>query len=314
LGKEEIRQWSSSKSVSFNLGVEMGYRGAFLLLFLCGVLLPGCKTPLLESKFPDREVAVDGSNKDWAGTVIQLQQDGVALGVMNDSCFVYLCMIVMDPQKQMRILSDGMTVWFDSKGGKGKTFGVHYPISMWQKGMSMPRGDDGGMDTEKFRKAFDFYQDELEIIGPAESDRKREPLHAVPGLQVKAGIGTDRLVYELKIPLKKSKPYPYAVGADIPGVLALGFETPEMERGPGRGMFRPSSGGAGAGQPSGGGKGGGRGGGRGGGMMGGGDTASQPSGDMGPSPEGPRPLKFWIHVNLASVASGGPSEEKKADE
>jgi hypothetical protein len=302
------------------------------LLFLVGVVhLGGCKNVEVSSLWLDRPIDIDGSDAEWENAKMYIEEANLSLGLFNDAEYLYVSLVTADRNVERQIMGQGLTVWFDAKGGKNKTFGVHFPLGMRGRGPDgRPSGEDremlpssgggepeggytppafdrgdreGGMPSfDRGERIFGRVQTEMEILGPGKNDRMILPLDGKQGIEVRTGHDNDRLVYELKVPLAASDSFAYAVGAVSGKTFSIGFETPEMDRSrmPGRreGMGGPGDGfggpGGGMGIP-GGGPGGGMGGHRGG-----------PGGAREGGFTQPKPLKLWMNV----VPAVKPSVEK----
>jgi hypothetical protein len=219
----------------------------------------------------------------------------LALGVRNDSEYLYACVILNNRQTQMQVLASGLTVWFDAGGGQNKSFGFRFPLGV--QGNQLPAGVERSDEPEDARQLIQQSQSELEVIGPGKDDRERLPSMVAQGITAKLGNRQGVLVYELRVPLRKSARNPYAIDVGEAQFLGIGFETsglnPEMMKdrpggtgGGGMGRGGPPPGGGG--MPPGG-----------GGMPPGGGPPGMQRG--GP----PEPLKLWTRVQLAlSIASG----------
>jgi hypothetical protein len=272
---------------------------SLMLLFF----LPGCKVYRMNSLPKDREIMIDGSDSEWESAKASFEKEKVSIGFYNDMKFLYLCLVPLDRSTLAAILDEGLTVWFDPKGGNEKTFGIGFPTGMRERGIVLQAPGQGadGAEMERFQKSFDFFQDEMELLIPGKSVVKWESLRGVPGVEVKAGFLNGRFAYELKVPLTADNGrFAYAVEADTGHVISVGFETPEsegdMDIRPGPGTGSPAAGGGGEG---------GRGsrGGRGGSRSGGVSqevAAEQPSPGFGYH-AGPEPVKIWIQLHLAKT-------------
>ena len=256
----------------------------------------GCSTAVeLSSAWSDRDVVVDGSDSDWQGATTYIKGSNLALGVRNDSEYVYACIIFNDHQNQMQVLASGLTVWFDAAGGQKKAFGVRFPLGM--QGNQPPAGIERRTEPEDDRQLIKQLQSELEVIGPGKDDRERMPSMVAQGITAKLGNRQGVLVYELRVPLRKSASNPYAIDMGEGQFLGIGFETtglnPETLKDRPGGM---GGGGSGRGGPPQ----------AGGGMPpgGGGPPRGGPPGMQGGGRQ-PEPLKLWTRVQLAlSIASG----------
>jgi calcineurin-like phosphoesterase family protein len=61
------------------------------LILITVLLLQGCNMIQLESLWKDREITIDGNDKDWIDAKYYLKDYNVVVGVMNDDDFLYLC-------------------------------------------------------------------------------------------------------------------------------------------------------------------------------------------------------------------------------
>lgn len=265
------------------------------ILIMLVFLLAGCTTLKLDSHWKDREISIDGENKDWLGAMYYFEDDNISAGVLNDESFLYICMIAEEPQLTAQIMGQGLTFWFDPDGGKEKAFGVKFPLGMQDReGEDMPMVPrEEEPDQEKIREFFENSLTELEILGPRKDEKRRIQVKDLKGIEVAIDPSGGLLIYELKVPLLHSEDHPYAIGAKPGDVVGIGIEVAKMDlsairkkmegRGPG-GMGMP--------------------GGRGGGMGGGPGGRGMPGGRM---PQLPKELKIWVAVQLASE-SGSVSE------
>jgi len=274
-------------------------RMLFGSLIMALAVLPQCVRYEVDSRWPDRVITIDGSDADWENAKVYVEKANISIGVLNDSKFLYVCMASMDRRIATQIMRRGLTVWLDPKGGQNKTFGIHFPL-----GFQGRDGGHGSMDLEGFKTEFDPAammvpegMTDLGILGPGKKDAVRMPT------QVKAGMDSGRIVYELKVPLGRTDKTPHAIGTGPGKNVTVGLETPDFNggKGPGRAAWRsgsadgemPQAGGPGEGEP-------GLGGGRGPGM---GGPGMEPDGGRGFSV--PEPLRFWVLVHLASQGISG---------
>lgn len=222
------------------------------LLFISSLsLLSGCSSTVeLASVWKTGEINVDGNDNDWSNATTYVKNAAVSIGAKNDNEYLYLCLIAT-PQTQRQIFMQGLTVWFDAEGSQNKTFGIHFPLGMQGGGRPMTR--DGNPDREDMRAQMEQARCELEIIGPGKDKRQRILLMQLQDLTLRLGSSQDLLVYELKVPLRRSARHPYAIGVESDQFVGIGFEVGEMRA-------ERLSGGPRAGSPESGGRGRGRGG------------------------------------------------------
>lgn len=264
-----------------------------LLLGTAALLtLAGCatfNTFTTESHALTRTITVDGMTDDWPGEMYVVPNERITAGFQNDGRFLYIALLVEEASQRFQIVSQGLTVWFDPKGGKEKAFGIRYPLGLppdrrkparmnpQGEGLMLPDLPDGALA-------------ELEIVRSPREPAQRLLVSGAKGLEVKVVPGTGLLVYEMKIPLLADAEHPIAVGAKPGGVVGIGFETDKPD------TSAMPSGGPGTDAGGHGGHGGGMGGH--GGMSGGG------GGGMMMSAE---PVKVWALVQLA--LGKGPAPE-----
>jgi hypothetical protein len=279
-----------------------------LFMFLTAALFVGCDMHEVESKWRDREVTIDGidDGPEWENVRYYFKKEKAAIGLLNDENNLYVRLSSRDRNMQKQLLALGFTIWFDAKGGKRKTLGIHFPIGMLAGGMEIMRnmrGSNRQEDPERLQKMLEELQMEMEIFGPGKNERCTMLVADAweLGITVKIDLSKGNLVYELQIPLSRSELRPYGIGTEIAQTIGIGLETGKINveqmknqrESRGGGGSRGGMGGRGGG---GGGKGGmgGRGGGGRGGMGGKG-------GGMGSmSPPVPESLELWLKTELAS--------------
>jgi hypothetical protein len=265
-----------------------------LLITSCSILVNGCSSGFkLMSDWQAHEMNISGTDAQWQRGLYYDKGSDMVYGVRNDENFVYLFLKTQNRSTQMQIMRQGLTVWFDRENGKNQTFGIHYPIQ--RRG---PR--DGGMpDTieERLHSFLDQEFPEMEILGPKKEDVQQFSALESPGIQVKLGRTREALIYECRVPLKKTSGHPFAIEPKSSNQIGIEFETGDLtanrmkagmrmeggrERGEGMGDDNP---------PAGGGPGGGRH--RGGGNQG---------GHLG-AIERTKRMELWLSVQLAQPFS-----------
>jgi len=201
------------------------------LLFLSTAFLAGCGERELNSKWRNREIIVDGIDTEWEGARLFLDKEKVTIGLLNDENDLYVRISSRDRTMQSQILMRGLTIWFDSKGDRKKTFGIHFPIGMRSDRREMMSRENPD-NTDLSQKMIEIMQNELEICGTGEEDITRLLTADIKerGVNVKMGSSKGNLVCELKVPLAKSELQPYAIGADTTKIIGIGFETGKMDR------------------------------------------------------------------------------------
>jgi hypothetical protein len=186
------------------------------------VLLAGCSGGLkLASDWQQSEMTVDGSESEWQRGLYYDKESDMVYGVRNDDSYAYIFLKTQNRSTQMQIMRQGFTVWFDREDGKNQTFGITYPIRRHEA----RAGFSPDSNEERLSAFLDQAYPELEIIGPRKEDIQRfSPLEA-PGIRVKLGRTRETLVYELRVPLKKTSEHPFAVEPISAHRIGIEFET-----------------------------------------------------------------------------------------
>jgi hypothetical protein len=270
------------------------------LAFICLLGAAACataRTYLADSRWPKNPIKIDGKSDDWRGALAFVDEGELSLGFHNDQDNLYLCLLVANDMMRNQIMRGGLTVWFDSKGGKEKSLGIKFPLGGRPDEFPMdgPPIREGAEDNREERPSPpegaippEGALDELEIIRAGKDAPERVKLEKMRGLEVKVEAETGLLVYELKIPLLGDGQTAVAIGAKPGTTVGIGFETSKLKLGGrnfgGRGPGGTPPGGMGL-PPM-----GGRRGGFGGRGMGNFDL--------------PKPLKIWAFVKLSSGATG----------
>lgn len=185
----------------------------FLTLFVIAsfILLSSCNTPTnLQSKWRDRYIVIDGKDNEWQECrLYNDRMTGTDIGIYNDDDYMYIYFSTMDLDIQRAVVTQGFFIWFDETGGKNKALGIRYPIGgqpRSQGGREAPNGSGPG------GKAYSV--GELQILTSEKDSGKTLKVGEAARLDINVRIATDqggKLIYELKMPLKKTDKIPYAV-------------------------------------------------------------------------------------------------------
>ena len=291
----------------------IGATAGVLTAVLCLSTFAGCGGKKLESRWLDRDIAIDGKGSEWRGCEVYDDEDsGVRVAFFNDDECLYVFVSTMDTRTQAKALMNGFTVYVDPEGGKKETFGIRFPVKrmeMYQAARERMRdqnermeGGPGNMDPDMIRSMLERSRDELEIIGPGKGSTLRMTVEEARdhGIEVMIDMTSRVLEYELKIPLSNAVNPLYDLGIDPGTVIGVGFETgasamrrPSGPPGGEMGGGRPGGDFPGGGPPGGGG-------GMGGGMRGG----------MG-KPPGMEPLEIWAKLVLAAGSGTDKTDGKR---
>jgi hypothetical protein len=278
-------------------------------------ILAGCMEKQLASSWPPEPIVVDGKANEWRGReVFYDEQEGLKIGVFNDAHFLYLYLSTWHQGIERQILMNGLTVWFDPRGGTKQVFGINYPMKreMPDRGESPDRGemrDRGGAagrqgearpeeeSSRMISRLLGAAQESFQIVDPSGASFGSMPANDSTGTGIQAAIDISNrtLFLELKVPLAKTDSLPFAVGAVAGKTIGVGFKvgTREMRGARRPGGERPEGS---EGRP----EGVGRPGGGMGGFPGGGNRGFMANGAAAAV------LDMWIKVKLATAPASSP--------
>ncbi len=187
------------------------------------------------SAWRDRDIRVDGSDEEWRGQTLPVKKEHFSLGIMNDGEWLYICLPTKDVGTKAQIDTAGLVVWLDPEGGKKRRFGIHFPVpNPPQPGMRRPpmRGGEGHTPPAAEGEPQPVRgQDVVGILGPGKNDAKLVRVDEAGGIEARVGMHGDLLVYEAKVPLKRSAEHPYAPNVEPGQTVRLEIETAPL-RGP----------------------------------------------------------------------------------
>ena len=194
--------------------------GYWVLLLLASIiLLNGCKTADLMSKWRDKDIVIDASDSEWQDARQYYDaKTQTSIGIYNDDDNLYMCMTTSDAEILTAFIRQGFIVWFNNKGSKAKELGVRFPI-IDQAGPGGPAGQGAPPGGDSISVA------ELKILTSAKDEGKMLKIAEAAQLGVSARINivNNKLIYELKMPLKKTDKTPYAAVPSATNNLGVGF-------------------------------------------------------------------------------------------
>ena len=196
-------------------------------------LLSGCSGEKeLLSSWTNQQIKVDGETSDWQNDLDYIKEYNVALGLQNDSKFLYICLTTNDFTKVLPMLRGGFITWIEPEND-GKTIGIKYPMhSISNNNEQVPNSSEeiyNRRNPGEFINRMMQRQNELQVLNDDKLPLIDLPVENKEGITAKVGYNSDRFVYELKVPLNKNK-YAYKISA-LPGEkIKIKFETEEPER------------------------------------------------------------------------------------
>ena len=291
-------------------------RIATYIITALSISLLSCGGLRIDSRWPDRDIVVDGDDADWQDLKLYVEDWPVDIGVANDADFLYLTLSTVDRSLQRQAIMRGFEVWIDPNGGRDRILGVRYPVGRAGVRRGQGGGEFGGMGRGQRRgfgggrsqgdRGDDFSRpDQLQeaferllssqqpiLLGKGEEKIRSLNMSSENDVRVMVAYADGRLVYEARFPLRGPDPLPRLPAKDGRDI-AIGFRTREIEF---DGLDMQSRGEFGGRRGGGGGFGGpgGFGSGRGGGFAGGRGGPSRPDFDS---------VEKWTRVSLARKAA-----------
>lgn len=212
-----------------------------LLLFTSFIFLNGCKGIDLESKWRDRDVVVDAGDDEWKDCR-QYFEDGTTIGIYNDESYVYLCFTTTAKRVQTELVKQGFVVWFNQGESKKKELGIRYPVVVktapggpptiqGNPDQGAPPGGESQMPPPSSQNGVNanvnqVSVEELKVLTSEKDMGKTFTLDEAAELDIFARIANDstgKIIYELKMPLKKTEHSPYAAVPSSTNSIGVGF-------------------------------------------------------------------------------------------
>ena len=203
------------------------------LLMLLPMVLSGCSSlPQFTAEKNKGRIVIDGDKGDWRDLSAYINKSNTyAVSVSYDTEYVYFCLTSPDVQTQMHMMRGGLTVWFDKKGSDHKTFGINFPLGRKELDAASARNREGMWDPEEGRKLIEQSLFELEVVGEKESDRYKLGTVNNEGIVAKIKKSDNNvLVYELRVPLKKTQDHPHAIEDTDGSAIGVGVEFGVLNR------------------------------------------------------------------------------------
>ncbi|MBN1625591.1 MAG: hypothetical protein JW944_03625, partial [Deltaproteobacteria bacterium] len=205
-----------------------GYWVFLLLAFV--VFLSGCKAVEVSSKWRDKDITIDAIDNEWEDKQYNDEKTQTSIGISNDDSYVYMCITTKDTEIQTAVVQQGFIVWLNGDGTKAKQLGIRFPVVEERGarggqegtppgGQGAPPGQGGPGGGSQVSLT------ELKIL----TSKKDEGTTFSRDDAGKMGISAimrnlnNELIYELKVPLKKTDKEPYAVSPSELNKIGVGF-------------------------------------------------------------------------------------------
>lgn len=217
----------------------------------------------VQSKWSDSAVVLDGIADDWAEFPLEYsEKEKVSLGVRNDSENIYLLFLSRDERMARKIQMGGMTLWFDTTGGKKKDYGIRYRGSVAL--MESLQKESGFLKNIPPEQRARFERMQSGMLGMITVINRGEevsmPEKNSKGPQAASANQDGVFGYEFRIPIGRSDSVSFGVGGRLGETISMGLELGGISREDREGMIRerpemsgpPGGGGSRRGRPGGG--------------------------------------------------------------
>lgn len=260
---------------------------SIVILLIFGFI--GCSSSELMISDSISDITIDGNQEDWSGKLKYFRDERIAIGFQNDDENLYICLVTSDRANAMKIMTLGLTVWFNPENGE-QEIGVQYPKKMddasSRRSMELNKNNQPHIDFKATVNTMMQYQGEYLLIDDNEEIFYAAPLGTNDGFEIKVGAMNEQFVYEAKVPIGNNSQAQIPINVFPNEKVAVRFETGEIDKNEMRegGGMKPGKG-NGSEDMS-------------GGMQGGGPPGGM-RGDHGGSRPGMERLNFDVEVKLS---------------
>lgn len=193
-----------------------------LLILMAGT---ACYRFELGSIWAEEPITIDGDDSEWTLPRRVLEGEQGVIGFMNDDTYLYISFRTSSRARIQEIVTQGLTLWIDPKGGTSKRIGFRYPIGSKPLGISPWDYDPRPRTTgyQAFLEQLLLLQPGIEILGSRKGDVAVVPLDNQVGLQLKVQLTKDLFVYEMRVPYGRRSSLPRPIGAAPGQKIGIGI-------------------------------------------------------------------------------------------
>jgi hypothetical protein len=198
----------------------------FVAAFLFGAV--GCKSQQLGSQWRDRDITIDGSVTEWNGLMQAPEDADVAIGLVNDDIYLYLCLTSGNRETTLRMLMSGFTVLFENKAKKGARLGVHFPLAPVRSRPPLVREHDPAAMMKQLEASLGT----LALLGPGKNDTLPMATRMAESLGIAVSVKSlnEGCAYEIKVPLNRDARFTYAIDMGKDSLIEVTLASDEATR------------------------------------------------------------------------------------
>jgi len=199
-------------------------------LLLLGIV--GCSLSELMVSSPVKDITIDGNHEDWSGKLKYYEDERVAVGFQNDDENFYFCLVTSDRATTMKIMTLGLTVWFEPENGE-QEMGLQFPKRMEGASarslLGTGRQKEENTDFEVTVNTMMQYQGEYLLVDEDEEIFYAAPLGSSDGFDIKLNVVNQQFVYEAKLPIGNNSLAQFPISIFPNENTTIRFETGEID-------------------------------------------------------------------------------------
>lgn len=209
----------------------MGNFKSISILLLATLIFTSCgRTTKLTSQRSDNTITIDGDRLDWAGKVVNVEDNYVRMGAVNDDENLYLSLIVSNRALGGMIMNKGLVFWIGKANEEKRQNGFRYPIGMEELGGMDPSGM-AKLDADGRRLQLELALKDVELLAEPGLGRRYDR-KGLAGISVESDAETGVFFIEMKVPLRSKNGELFEVGADPGDEIVIFAEVPDLGIGP----------------------------------------------------------------------------------
>lgn len=200
---------------------------ALLVIIVLSFCLYAKETEFLSIPLSSK-IKIDGNLEDWKQIETTIWNDGISASFQNDGYYLYGLIIVRDQRIKQRMLSIGMTLWFNTKGKTKKEIGIKYPIgsisNQNKQKQSNTEKNKKNANEEIISKMVENLEKDIELIFDQKKGLQKMKISEISGMEISIKESEGLLIYEIKVPCIEKSPFLFSVYPQKNNLIGVGLE------------------------------------------------------------------------------------------
>ena len=216
-------------------------KSSLIIILLLVLTVSSCKSVQLKSRWiGNTNVEIDGEDNEWQNDRYYFVKEDVALDIMNDDEYLYLCFASPVNKIPEKMLMQGFTIWFDTKGKNKHKTGLRFvgesPIIDKENKFMKAQMHQGRrrIDVEMLKKKIHNIESKIEIL-TSKKESNIYPINQVIGTEAKMNIKSRQFTFELKIPFIQNDVYTWSIGTEQGSEVSVKLEIQKTNAHPPKG-------------------------------------------------------------------------------